>query len=87
MGTPVGARTDATAPRIYVRDPDGYFGDAALQEGFAADVELPPGAIDTGYRQDGTGLWMDPHDDAFVYLAAASATERWPKATQIFGCG
>lgn len=86
MGTPLGAATDETVPRVYVRDPDGYFGDPALRQGFAADLEPPPAAVDTGYDQGGVALWMDPADDRFAYLVSADGTERWPKATQVFGC-
>lgn len=86
MGTPLGARTPDTPARIYVRDPEGFFGDPALQAGFARLPAPPPGATDTGYRQGDTQLWMDPDDDTFVYLVAPDGTERWPKHTHVVGC-
>lgn len=86
MGTPLGARTSETTPRVYVRDPDGYFGDADLQQGFAALDGPPAPAVDTGYRQEGLALWMDPADDRFIYLVAPDGTERWPKETESRGC-
>ena len=86
MGTPLGARVTGGNLRSYVRDPDGLFGDPELQAGFAADVEPAAGAVDTGYRQGAVELWMDPADDAFVYLVDGGTAERWPKVTQAFGC-
>lgn len=86
MGTPLGARTPDTAPRIYVRDPEGYFGDVELQRGFATLEGPPASAADTGYRQGDVALWMDPADDGFIYLVGPRETERWPKETERRGC-
>ena len=86
MGTPLGARVTSGNFRSYVRDPEGWLGRPELQAGFAADVEPPDGAVDTGYRQGSVELWMDPADDAFVYLVGEQATERWPKVAEGFGC-
>lgn len=86
MGTPLGTRTSESPARTYVRDPGGSFGDPALQAGFAADVDPPATAIDTGYRQNGTALWVDPDDDTFIYLVSSDGTERWPRDTQSRGC-
>lgn len=89
MGTPLGASSDKSDARIYVRDPTNVFGDDFVSEAFDADAELPSEARDTGYRDAETGaeLWMEPHDDSFVYLVFDDQVERWPKDDSPAGCG
>ena len=41
-------------------------------------AHLPADAVETGYRQGETQLWMTPGED-FVYLVTGSTTERWPR--------
>ena len=78
-GIPIGARyTDETTSATYVRDPGNVFGDAATATAFDAHAKLPEGAIDTGLRQEGTQLWVDPTDRSAIYLLAGTSVERWP---------
>ena len=86
-GIPVGARysTDRNAAN-YVRDPDDVFGDPATASAFDADAQLPEHAVDTGFRQKGTALWVDPADGSAIYLVTGTTIERWPLDPQPAGC-
>jgi hypothetical protein len=80
MGWPLGSSHQKPHPyRIFVHDPDNVFGDLRISRAFEEDAKLPEDAIDTGYRQEGTELWMRPHDDAFIYLVSDERVERWPR--------
>jgi hypothetical protein len=69
MGWPLGRSHHGHRPyRIYVRDPEQVISDAATSEAFEDDAELPADAVDTGFRQGRSALWMRPNDDSFVYL-------------------
>jgi hypothetical protein len=78
-GIPIGTRyTDETSSAAYVRDPGNVFGDAATASAFDPHAKLPEGAVDTGLRQQGTHLWVDPTDRSAIYLVAGALVERWP---------
>ena len=78
-GIPVGARaTDDRSDANYVRDPHNVFGDQVTASAFDPDAELPDGAVDTGFRQEGTALWVDRDDGLAIYLVMATVVERWP---------
>jgi hypothetical protein len=78
-GTPVGSRyTDESNDAVYVRDPDDVFADPDTAAAFDPDAELPAGAEDTGFRQGGTELWVDPSDDSAIYLVTGTSIEIWP---------
>ena len=79
-GIPVGARySDPTNTAEYVRDPRNVLGDASTASAFDPDAELPEGAVDTGFRQEGTELWLDPTDAAAIFLVTGEIVERWPR--------
>jgi hypothetical protein len=87
IGWPLGSSHHDHQPyRIFVRDPHNVLRDAETSSAFDDDAELPTDAVDTGYRQDGTELWMRPDDDAFVYLVLADRVERWPYDARPTGC-
>ena len=77
-GSPLGARSTNDGDDVeYVRDPNNVFG---LTETFDPDARLPADAVDTGYRSEGTELWVVPADDTSIYLLEADHVERWPRA-------
>ncbi|MEX0826232.1 MAG: hypothetical protein WD184_05725 [Acidimicrobiia bacterium] len=82
-GEPVGARWDhpwrSGDGSEYVRDPDQAYGQPELRAGFAELQELPPDAIDTGFRSVGRELWLSPSDPNAVYLRDSEGVERWPR--------
>lgn len=39
--------------------------------------DLPDSVYDTGYRRDGAALWLDPADEATVYVVSGSSAEVW----------
>ncbi|MFN2587831.1 MAG: hypothetical protein ABR613_06925 [Actinomycetota bacterium] len=88
LGWPLGSSSEG-ASRIYVRDPENAFGDAATSEAFRADAHLPSGARDTLLRHlyGPPQLWMVPGDDSFVYIVYQDHTERWPLDETPPGCG
>lgn len=86
-GIPVGARyADDRNDAVYVRDPDDVFDDPATASAFDPDADLPEGAVDTGWRQGDTELWIDPADVTAIYLRLGTSTERWPLDTEPAGC-
>lgn len=82
-GIPIGARySDERNDANYVRDPDNVFGDPATALAFDPDADLPPGAVDRGFRQRATELWVDPADGSVIYLVTGTSIERWPLDSQ-----
>jgi hypothetical protein len=78
-GMPIGARFSSQADAAeYVRDPENVLGDPDTAAAFDPDADLPPGAVDTGFRQDDTALWFDPADQSVIYLVTDGSAERWP---------
>lgn len=79
IGWPIGASyLPVDVPDLeYVRDPLEVF-DLGVR--FEHVDQLPAGAVDTGYRQRNTGLWMDPSDPSSIYLVDDTTIERWPLA-------
>lgn len=67
----------------YVSDPEGVLDDVG--RGYEPDTALPDDAEDTGYRLDGTALWL-AGDSAAAYLVTGRKTERLPTLPQPFGC-
>lgn len=67
LGIPIGARyTDERNAANYVRDPDNVFGDPAIASAFDPQATLPERAVDTGFREHGTALWVDPTDRSAI---------------------
>ncbi|MGH2489204.1 MAG: hypothetical protein ACRDFR_06290, partial [Candidatus Limnocylindria bacterium] len=62
------------------------FGDAETAAAFDPDADLPAAAEDTGFRQDGTELWMDRADESAIYLVTGTSIERWPLDPEPTGC-
>ena len=86
-GIPIGTRyTDERSSATYVRDPGNVFGDPATASAFDPHAKLPDGAVDTGLRQQGTQLWVDPIDRTAIYLVAGASVERWPLDPDPAGC-
>ena len=86
-GIPIGARyTNDRDSANYVRDPGNVFGDAATASAFDPDADLPQGAMDTGFRQRGVELWVNPADRSAIYLVSRTSIERWPLDPQPAGC-
>lgn len=63
---------------LYFRDPEGVMAEWTATS-FAMNAELPPSAIDSGYRSGGGSLWLDPGRDAYMVLA--DRVERWPRSS------
>jgi hypothetical protein len=86
-GIPIGARyTNESNAANYVRDPDNVFGDPAIASAFDPHAKLPEGALDTGFRQQSTELWVDPADGSAIYLVTGASVERWPLDPDPAGC-
>lgn len=60
----------------YLRDPAGTIRAEYLATSYAANVELPSDARDTGFRREGSALWVTA--DA-AYIVTPNGTERWPQ--------
>jgi hypothetical protein len=90
LGTPYEAGPGAPPFRQYVRDAHDDLGAAAqyLTGESDLDVDLPPGAQNTGYHtEEGAELWFGPDNgDEFVYIAVDGDVERWPRAGPHIAC-
>lgn len=86
MGTPLGTSTKNSEPRQFVRDPAGILVDRRTSQAFDPNARLPPGAKDTGFRQDGVELWMRPDRDGLAYLVDGDRVEAWPLGRAVAGC-
>ena len=70
----------------YLRDPEGVFDRARLEDDYAEGVELPEDAFDSAYRSaDGFEIWFTESDTA-IYVVTPGGTERWPRAIEPIGC-
>ncbi|MEX2555883.1 MAG: hypothetical protein WEB06_09645 [Actinomycetota bacterium] len=67
IGTPLGNPTTHGTTRVYVRDPSGRYGSAP----FDRRVDLPAGAVDSGFRFDAQQLWSIPADDDYLYVVSS----------------
>jgi hypothetical protein len=86
-GIPVGERyTDASDDAEFIRDPDNVFGDPEIAAAFDPNAELPADAEDTGFRNEGSELWIVPGDDSAIYLVTGESVERWPHDPEPTGC-
>jgi len=63
---------------LYFRDPQDVMAEWTTTS-FALNAQLPPSAIDSGYRSGGGSLWIDPGRDA--YVVSADRVERWPRSS------
>jgi hypothetical protein len=78
-GLPIGARyTNESTSATYVRDPANVFLDPATASAFDPHAKLPQGAVDTGFRQQSTQLWVARTDSSSIYLVTGASVERWP---------
>ncbi|MEO8246885.1 MAG: hypothetical protein ABI622_07150 [Chloroflexota bacterium] len=86
-GRPVGAPYSTEADTAqYVRDPQDVFGDPQTAAAFEPDADLPPDAVDTGYRQASSSLWVVRADPSSIYVVDGDTTERWPLDPEPAGC-
>jgi hypothetical protein len=85
LGWPLGtvARTSDDM-RQYIRDPKGVI--PGLRDELAVAIDLPPDAVDTGYRLGELELWLRPSEPAAAYLRAGDDVERWPRADPAIAC-
>lgn len=86
VGEPIGSRIERGTERVYMRDPENAFDDAATAEGFEVDAVLPGTAMDTGLRLGEIEMWAVPGDPRWLYLRADGAVERWPLDREVPGC-
>jgi hypothetical protein len=86
IGTSFAASPRRTAPRTYIRDPDGLLYEPTLTSRLDLDAHLPATASDIGYQQDGRALWLDATDDSVVYVADRDGVEAWPRYDQPLEC-
>lgn len=68
----------------YVRDPQPDLADY-FTEPYQAHATLPDDAVDTGYRRDGTKLWLSP-DEQRAYFGTTDDVEVWPRDQQPLLC-
>jgi hypothetical protein len=70
--------------RQYLRDPDHRLASETVVS-YDGDVELPEGAVDTGYRRGDDQLWLSA-DGRIAYLVSGGTVEAWPSTTEQVGC-
>ena len=62
--------------RYYISDPGGVM-DTPFVAPFDQAADLPPDAVDTGYRHDGRELWIST-DETVAFLVTGERVEAWP---------
>lgn len=79
LGSEVTTFSEDTS-RQYARDLDGVFADRS-RTAYAADVEVPEDAVDTGYHRQGNRLLVGPTsaEDAVFVERPDGTVERWPR--------
>lgn len=78
IGRPLGASIDGAEPgqiARFVWDPTGVLPGGPWGETLPVD-ELPPGAVDTGYRRDLAELWLDGEAGA-LYRVVGDRAQAW----------
>ena len=63
-----------------MRDPEGKLTDYVLSP-YDPTVELPSGAVDSGWARDGQELWFDPEGWAAYLQVDDAEFERWPRTS------
>ena len=87
IGWPPGTVSpDASQSHQYIRDPRGVIR-GTYQDLLDRDVKLPADARATGYRLGAIELYLSPTDeDRWIYVAAPSSVERWPRSNPMVLC-
>lgn len=70
--------------RQYLRDPQGLL-EGQVVGPYDGDTQLPADATDTGYRNNGQELWLDPDADT-AYVVTDTTVEAWPATTDRVAC-
>lgn len=88
VGWPPGTAHDTWAQsRQYIRDENGDIDGAPFLSTFDADIDLPEGALFSGYQNEAVELWFGPDNgDESAYLQLDGRVERWPRARELVGC-
>jgi len=69
----------------YWHDPTNALPSGMLLALYDGDAELPPDAMDSGYRLEDLELWLVPNGEA-AYVVGPDHVELWPVADPTFGC-
>lgn len=72
------------SPKTFVRDPNSEFRDRWKSD-FHVNVPLPRTARFTGFRRDGSAIWLAA-DGKSVYVKRGAFFERWPLVRGGIGC-
>ena len=87
LGWPLGRdAANFSETRQYFRDPQRVFPADDFMTKYAADVDLPKTAENTGYRTDFMELWLDRTDGSAAYLVFSDHVERWPRSRGGIAC-
>ena len=70
--------------RQYLRDPQGLL-EGQVVSPYDGDAQLSADATDTGYRNKGQELWLDPDADT-AYVVTDTTVEAWPATTDRVAC-
>ena len=77
VGWPIQSSNTGGPGLSFVRDPEGVMANYTV-DAFDADVDLPEGAVATGYENDaGVELWLE-NDYSSAYLVDGDTVEAWP---------
>lgn len=80
FGSSIAAGSSTETTNRYVWDPQGVLPDGPL--GSELDLaDIPDTALDTGYRRDGSELWLDETDESVLYRIRGSTVEAWERSS------
>lgn len=86
IGTPIGASTGDTEPRVYVLDPGGQLTSGGPDAALDLDATLSEDADQGGYVQGGRTVWIDEADDSVVFVVDGDSVETWPRFDKPLAC-
>jgi hypothetical protein len=77
LGAATGVYTEETINR-YVWDPEHVLFDGPLADSIDL-ADLPQTAIDTGYRQGGSVMWIDESDESVLFVVHDDFADVWQR--------
>lgn len=80
LGSSIAAGSSPETTNRYVWDPQGVLPDGPIGSKLNL-AEIPDTAFDTGYRRNGSELWLDETDEVFLYRISGTTVEVWQRSS------
>lgn len=80
LGSSIAAGSSTETMNRYVWDPQGVLPEGPIGSELNLP-DIPDTAFDTGYRRDGSELWLDETDESVLYRISGSTVEAWQRSS------